>query len=209
MASNNSDRTLALAGVWQAASLVDQIAHTGLCDSDALEASIDSVLRIDAPDAAAVFGSVGGVSVGLRALIGRSQQRDESSTRLVRYVVSLLHLERRLAKRPEMLNTVRDGILGAQRQAEHFNSTHPAVIGALGNIYEQTLSTFRFRIQISGNQTHLSNPNNVSKIRALLLAGVRAAVLYHQRGGRTWTPLLRRKALTATAQQLLEDNAAS
>ena len=204
MKANYNDRVLALAGVWQAATLVDRIAHTGLVDSSALEASIDSVLRIDAADAAAVFGGGRGVETGLRALTGHGNGRDAVGMRLTRYVISLVHLERRLAKNPAMLETVRSGILDAQRQAEHFNSTHGAVLGALAHIYEQTFSTLRYRIQVNGEQIHLGNADNVSRIRALLLAGVRAAVLYHQCGGRSWSLLLQRRRLSHSAEELLQ-----
>ncbi|WP_201161234.1 DUF489 family protein, partial [Klebsiella grimontii] len=44
MAKNYYDITLALAGVCQAARLVQQLAHQGHCDSDALHVSLNSII---------------------------------------------------------------------------------------------------------------------------------------------------------------------
>ena len=184
--------------------LVDQTARTGIIDSAALEASIGSALRLDAPDVSTIFGGPAGVALGLRALATNLDKRSSRNIQISRYVVSLLHLERRLTKQPKMTEHIGTGINAVQRQAEHFNTTHGAVIGALANLYEETFSTLRFRINVSGEQAHLSNPDNVNKVRALLLSGVRAAVLYRQCGGRAWTLLLHRGRILRAAHELIE-----
>ena len=203
MAHDDKDRTLALAGIYQAAALVEQTARADRVDSAALEATIGSVLRLDAADVPTVFGGAEGVALGLRTLLSQMDKRETRNNPVNRYVVSLLHLERRLAKQPQMAARISVGIQATQRQAEHFNNTHGAVLGALANIYEETFSTLRFRINVSGEQTHLSNPDNVNKVRALLLAGVRAAVLHRQCGGRAWTLVLRRRHVINAAHELI------
>jgi len=204
MLHDDNDRSLALAGIYQAAVLVDQTARTGISDSAALEATIGSALRLDAPDVPTVFGGAEGVALGLRTLITHLSNQSGRNVQISRYVVSLLHLERRLAKQPQMSERIGNGIAAVQRQAEHFNTSHSAVIGGLADLYEETFSTLRFRINVSGEQAHLSNPDNVNKVRALLLAGVRAAVLYRQCGGRGWTLILRRSRILNAAQELIE-----
>jgi high frequency lysogenization protein len=56
---------------------------------------------------------------------------------------------------------------------------------------------------INGDPQHLSNPNVVNKIRALLLAGIRASLLWRQCGGSRWHLLLHRKKLQHEANRLL------
>ena len=56
---------------------------------------------------------------------------------------------------------------------------------------------------MNSNPLYLTNPANQNRIRALLLAGVRAAILWRQSGGSRLTLLLRRKALLAEGQRLL------
>ena len=56
MAKNYYDITLALAGICQAARLVQQLAHQGHCDSDALHVSLNSIIDLDPESTLAVFG---------------------------------------------------------------------------------------------------------------------------------------------------------
>ncbi|MDO6805406.1 DUF489 family protein, partial [Wenyingzhuangia sp. 1_MG-2023] len=65
----------------------------------------------------------------------------------------------------------------------------------------QTLSNLSFRIHVTGDPMHLQNEHTANKVRALLLSGIRAAILWRQVGGRRWHLLLRRKQyLNALAQ---------
>jgi high frequency lysogenization protein len=108
----NEPRVLALAGLFQATSLAQQLANQGRCDEGAMESSVTSVFRIDAPSVAAVYGGVGGVRLGLRNLIG---QLDDSSRdmALTRMGVTVMRLERFLAHRPELTAKLQEGIVAA------------------------------------------------------------------------------------------------
>jgi high frequency lysogenization protein len=73
-----------------------------------------------------------------------------------------------------------------------------AVIAAVATCYQETLSTLKFRIQVRGDARYLRDPEIAQKIRAVLLAGVRAAMLWHQIGGRRWhLPVFRKRILRA------------
>lgn len=86
---------------------------------------------------------------------------------------------------------------------DHFELTHERIIASLAHIYEDTLSTFRYRIQVTGNRLYLENPTNVNRIRALLLSGVRSAMLWRQVGGKRWHLLTQRKALLTATNSLI------
>jgi Uncharacterized protein involved in purine metabolism len=72
----NEERVLALAGVFQACSLAQQLANDGRCDEAAMEASVASVFRIDAPSVVAVYGNVSSLRLGLRSLIAQLDESD-------------------------------------------------------------------------------------------------------------------------------------
>ena len=56
---------------------------------------------------------------------------------------------------------------------------------------------------VKGEPPHLQNPDNINKIRALLLAGIRSAMLWRQVGGlRRHIIFNRRKLLTITHRLL-------
>lgn len=195
-------RVIALAGVLQACRLVRETASSGRADPACVEASLASVFRIDADSAADVFGGLSGVRMGLEALLAQfdNGERDLALTRLV---LGVLRLERRLARNPRMLDELRQGIDGIQRQVEHLGVTHATVRTRLAELYVATLSQLRPRVVVHGNPLHLSNPQLVEQIRALLLAAIRAAVLWRQVGGSQIRLLLRRREYAMLARGLL------
>lgn len=198
----NEPRVLALAGLFQAASLAQQLANQGRCDEAAMEASVASVFRIDAPTVAAVYGGVGGVRLGLRSLIG---QLDDSSrdVALTRMAITVMRLERTLARRTELAATLQEGIVAAKRQVMHFGQESPQVIRRLADLYTSTLSTLDPRVMVSGHPQYLQQPAVVEKVRANLLAAVRSAVLWRQVGGRQWQLLVSRRQCSMLARGLL------
>ena len=54
MAKNYYDITLALAGICQSARLVQQLAHQGHCDADALHVSLNSIIDMNPSSTLAV-----------------------------------------------------------------------------------------------------------------------------------------------------------
>jgi hypothetical protein len=100
VAKNYYDITLALAGVCQAARLVQELAHQGHCDSDALHVSLNSIIDLDPDSTLAVFGgSEANLRLGLETLIGvlNTSSRQGLNAELTRYTLSLMVLERKLA----------------------------------------------------------------------------------------------------------------
>jgi high frequency lysogenization protein len=203
MSKSLRDRVIALAGVYQSAYLVHQVATRGMTDSAALESSINSLFKIDAPSVEAVFGDMGGVVTGLSILKKQLSERQADSLQITKYVVTLLHLERKLKQQPQMLERIRNGVNQAIQQLEHFHATHDNVLANLADIYKNTISTLKPRIMVEGEHGHLNNPDNANKVRAVLLAGIRAAVLWEQCGGSRWQILFQRGAMLRETEKLL------
>lgn len=201
------DRTLALAGVFQAVQLVKEIAHQGSMSTDNYEASVGSIFNTQPDTTAAVYGGLHNVTNGIKLLRihmgGTDQVRDLEITR---YVVAILYLERQLAKRPLMLQQIATGIEKARAQAEHFSKTHSNVIASLAGLYSDTISTLTPRIIVSGEQGYLSNTENANKVRALLLAAIRSAVLWRQCGGGRLQLIFGRNKMIREAEHLLKMN---
>jgi high frequency lysogenization protein len=59
------------------------------------------------------------------------------------------------------------------------------------------------RIQVTGSPAVLQSPQVQAKVRATLLAGIRAAVLWHQVGGGRLQLMFSRNRLTTQAKQIL------
>ncbi len=198
-----SDRILALAGVFQAATLADQVARRGMVPQAEYETCIGSLFEMEPPNPEAVYGSRHEIRLGLKSLL--EQMKGEDSKRniyLTRYALGLLLLERKLAKNPQMLGWIGKELEGAQQSVQHFGLTHSSTIARLAEIYSHSISELKPRIMVSGENNHLHNEENVNKVRAVLLAGIRSAVLWHQCGGRRWQLLFQRRRIIAMAQEL-------
>jgi len=194
-------RTLALAGVFQAASLVKQLAKTGRADEKYFLASIQSLFKIDAPTVMDVYEGVPNVTLGLKELQNFfTNNKAPKDADIARYVLSLLHLEKKLNQYSTMNDVIHTGLLRAKTQAAHFGPTHENVMANLASIYTDSLSTFSFRIQIIGEPIYLNQTYTVNKARALLLAGIRSAVLWRQMGGRRWQLLISRTSMIQAAK---------
>lgn len=198
-------RTLALAGVIQAASLVKQLAWKGSINQEEFHTCIHSIFQTDPDNVVTVYGNLGNVKTGLNTLCtlfadGKTPKDQE----IARYTISLLHLERLLVKKPAMINIIQRGVDRAKTQATHFGPTHDNVIANLAGIYTDTLSTFKFRIHVSGENTYLSNPNIINKVRTILLAGIRSAVLWRQLEGSRWQLVFGKKTMVQDAKLILE-----
>lgn len=198
-----TNQTIALAGIAQATALVDQLATTGTADPVAFKASIGSLLKIDSDSVIDVFGGLTGLKLGLEQF---QQQISGSITHSeqARYAAALVFLERQLSEQPDMLKKIRLGIEKAQSQAEYFDLLHENVLANLGDLYYNTISTLQPRIMVNGDESFLSRPDIVNKIRALLLAGIRATLLWRQCGGARWKFLIYRKKLENEARFLLK-----
>lgn len=201
MPQTDQERVLALAALFQATSLVRNIAHQGQAEPEACYVCLASLLQIDPQNNAQVYGGPASLRPGLRSLCEQLQRpRDMEITR---YIINLLMLERKLARRPDLVRQIRAGIEASIARLEHFSVVDEAMIADFAQLYTATISALTPRIMVQGNPLFLSNPDNQNRIRALLLAGIRAAILWRNSGGGRLTLLFRRNALLREGQRLL------
>jgi high frequency lysogenization protein len=203
--TDDRDRTIALAGLFQCVRLVQQTARGERRDATATAACLGSVFNTSPATTVAVYGDIASLRTGLEILL--TQLGSDSARRdmeLTAYAITLLHLERKLNRQPEMLRTLGDGIGKISAQTEFFDQSHPTVIAALAELYSNTISTLQPRIMVKGEQSILTGTDSRNMIRALLMGGMRAAVLWRQCGGNRLQLLFRRKALLSVCTELLE-----
>ena len=201
---SDRDRVLALAGIFQAARLTQQIARRGAADGEAVQTSIASLFKIDSASVEDVFDGVRGLALGLHTLCGQLEGGGRRNPEITRYSIALIQLERKLAASPPLLERIAAGVAATDQRRQHFSLLHSNILAQLAQLYVDTISTLRPRIMVSGESLHLQNPDNVNKIRSLLLAGIRAARLWRQVGGRKLELMFRHRRLTELARQLIE-----
>ncbi|MGJ3434490.1 high frequency lysogenization protein HflD [Serratia sp. Je.1.23.a] len=212
MAKNYYDITLAMAGISQAALMVQQLAHEGQCDREAFHTSLNSLLQMDPSSTLAVFGGEErNLKVGLETLMSVLNANNKGlGAELTRYTISLMVLERKLNANKQAMNQLgeRLGQLGErlgqlERQLAHFDLESDTIISALAGIYVDVVSPLGPRIQVTGSPAILQNPQVQAKVRATLLAGIRAAVLWQQVGGSRLQLMFSRNRLFKQAQNIV------
>ena len=199
-------RTLALAGVAQAARIVDLAAKTGSWPTPFVEASIHSLFCFEPEAVDAVFGTPQGIRLGLEQLSATlSLSPDESAAQTLRYTLAMLQLEKRFAKRDDLLSIVHTRLKHAAYSADNFSNNINTINSNIASIYQDTLSTLPYRIKVTGSAQHLNNPHVADVVRALLMCGVRAAFLWRQLGGTRLKLMFSRGAVRESAARMARD----
>ncbi len=203
--SDPRQQLIALGAVFESAALVDKLARTGQISEAPLGCMLGSLL---ARNPASTLDVYGGDSLNLRdgfkALASALERKPGSLQREpLRYALAMLTLERQLDKRGDMLDLIGQRLDQVEQQVQHFGLVHENVIASFASIYQDTLSTFRQRIQVHGDMRHLQVSSNAARIRALLLAGIRSARLWRQLGGSRWQMVFSRRRLLNELYPLL------
>ena len=198
------NQTLALAGMFQAAELIDEIALAGKCNATAFDGSFNSLFTFDVATTREVFGEIGCLRCGFEALDDYLGGQGKASSRNISYyVLSMLKIAAVLIRDLSLSRHLFEGLQGIESRSCEFDMSRSSVIYRIDGLYRDSISQLNPRIMVRGEQNYLLNDENAAKIRTLLFAGIRSAVLWKQLGGSKWRLLLGRKKYVATARKLL------
>jgi high frequency lysogenization protein len=184
-------QTLALASLLQSATLVDQLAHTGVCDSQSNEASLKSLVT-NSTNVKDIFDSPKDLSVGLNSLKIVFSKGMKNNQNITLYSLALINLEKKLMKNKVLLSKISTEIETIKKQ-DFFDIGHSNSLARLAELYKSTLGELNPTIMVNGAQIYLSNAHTSNHNRALLLAGIRAVSLWKSQGGKTWHLLFNKK----------------
>jgi high frequency lysogenization protein len=214
-AAPSRDQVIALSGLFQSSMLVYQLANKDSHDEYALQQSSLSVLRINANSVEQVFSSVRGVGMGCETVDQVFSGRLGSISRHVfQYAVSMHQLGLKLESFPHVSDVVQQRLeeLAREFQIETIANGNGLdeeqaahLYEELAALYAKTISTLEPRIMVHGSQGKLNNPMTVNRVRSALFAGIRAAFLWHQVGGRRWQLMLHRRSYQSMAKRLLRN----
>jgi len=182
MSNNNHHRyyesNIALAGLCQAAALVKQIARSNELDSQALMTSLNSITITTSDNTEQVFGDVNHLALGYQTILSQlSHQSTNKDVEITRYIANLLSIERKLSSSEKTMSMLGERISNIQRQQLHLDITDGQMLRNLASIYTDVVSPTARKIQVAGDPDILKRPDSQHRVRAILLAGVRAAVL--------------------------------
>ncbi len=203
------NQLLALAGMFQCCQLVDELARNGRVDSQQLEIFLSALLNQNPASVYAVYGdspetAMENLRPGLECMQQVLVTDAKGNPNILRYLVSVAFLATKLEKNPALLNNIGDSLARANQQAETFSISHENVIGNLAQLYKDTIGSFKQRIQVNGFAEHLQQQAIADRIRCLLFAAIRSAILWRQVGGRRYQLFFQRKKLNKLIMQHLQ-----
>ncbi len=195
---------IALAGLCQAAALVKQIARTNEFDHKALNTSLDSIAITNPEHTEQVFGQLSQLTLGYQTIIEQlGNQSSSKDVEVTRYIANLMAIERKLSANQKAMAALGERIGNVQRQQAQLDLSESQMLANLASIYSDVISPIGRKIQVAGDPAVLKRPDNQNRVRAVLLAGIRAAVLWRQLGGKRRQILFSRQQIIEGAQQTL------
>lgn len=193
-------QTIALSAICQSAQLIQQISKGKPYDKEQFAIIVSGIMVTSPKTIFDVYPTVEEVAAGCELLIhqlsGQTTSRDVEATR---YIAGIMSLSKRLLRSTSSLQNLTDALAKIERRLEHFELLSPSIIQNFADTYREVISPIGQKIQIIGNPDILKQPDTQNKVRALLLAGVRAAVLWRQFGGQRRQFLLSRKRILQDA----------
>ena len=182
------DRTIALAALLQSVHLVHNIAVSGQADQTDINTLLNSLIVSDADTTEAVYGKLSNLKTGLDQLhIQLVVQKSKHELTQIQYAVNLMRLASKLSKYDSLMKVITEEIDQIPQYIEQYGEIqNEQVLTQISTTYKRTVSNLTPFINVHGDESNLQNTHNANLIRALLLAGIRAAILWHQKGGSYW-----------------------
>ncbi len=192
----SKDQTIALAGLYQSLALVQNIAWEGDTNHSCMVPTIESILKLDADQYIDVYGSTNNLQLGIQTLKTALQNKSEKhAVERTRYAINLMYLASKFAVNPNSVSSLSSQLERISNQYDSVGESLDEITQDLGGLYREHISPLGPKVIIEGDPVYLKMGQNASIIRALLLAGIRAVILWKQANGKRWTLLLGRKSL--------------
>ncbi|MBQ2382298.1 MAG: DUF489 family protein [Succinivibrio sp.] len=210
---NIRSESIALAALFQCCSQINRIAHSGYCDEQAVS-TVFRALLVTNPDTIDDIYKESNLKIGFKSLIeGFSTDgiTDNTAKELAKLAMQVMSLTDRIMGNSSLYNRLSNEIDSMKIQIEKdypdFLEGSTSVVMNSDNVekfaqlYQSLISPNFSKLLIFGEERFLSSTENQNRIRALLLAGIRALVLWNQVGGKKLYLVFRRKDILSYASE--------
>lgn len=218
MANITYSETISLAALFQSAAQIQRIARFGAIDEQAI-APLMRALVITDPDLIEDIYAPKKLLPGLNQLLTSLYPKEATQPKnaeLIKIAFNIISLESNLEKQEPILNQLdrevdilREDVLKIHPNYEIADTPillDYEVIKLYSKIYSNLISPNFPKLIIYGEQSYLSRTEFQEMIRALLLSGIRASLLWHQIGGKRYSLMFRYKEIIDCARQIIADN---
>ncbi len=177
----------ALSALLDAIQGVRDLASTGRTELTRRIPLLEAVFNFDGDTPVVLYGQTFDFNPGLKigaALSARSWGQGDDRLRMA---VQILALSGRLWRSASAGKRLSEAIESARRQQLAFGVAHENTLQAMAQVYVDTIAPLGARIMVSGDPAVLTQDRVVTQIRALLLAAMRAAILWRHLDGSVWS----------------------
>ena len=185
MSEQMRNQTIAMAALCEAALLIQQVSKGQAFDSQALATLVAGIMNTAPENVDQVYPNLASLKQGSYLLVHQlSGQATSKDVEVTRYLAGMMSLSKKLLNNQTALTGLSSSLKEVERRLEHFDITDASIIGNFADIYSKNISPIGQKIKVIGTPQNLKQPIIQNQVRALLLAGVRAAVLWRQMGGK-------------------------
>jgi high frequency lysogenization protein len=197
-------RTLALAGVFQATELVRQAANHGTWSGYAASTCLHSLFSLESDSVQEIYGGPERMRLGTEVLISVLRGEKDYMDSL-RYAVGILQIERRFKRKSALQSTIGEALETIAGDYTDLEAHEREDLQAreIAELYSNTISQLSPRIVVHGRPQYLQIERTVSWIRTLLFSALRSAVLWDQMGGGRFSLMFGRQKMLREAEELL------
>lgn len=212
--SDIKSEAIALAALFQCCLQIDRLSQTGYYDEQAVAAVIRALLVTNPKDVEEIYNTAD-LKTGFRQLIKCTDKSDTQTVIASKDITSmafkLIELSVRVERNTRVFNRLSDEIDALEKailteQADFLDGDSSVVntrsnFHLFGTLYQSIISPNFPPLIIYGQENILKDTDNQEKIRALLLAGIRAVILWRQLGGRRRFFIFRRNKILEYAKK--------
>lgn len=185
MTEQERNQTIAMAAICEAALLIQQVSKGQAIDTVAMRTLLSGVMATSPDSVTDVYQDIAALKQGSYLLVHQlSGQATSKDVEVTRYLAGMMSLSKKLLNNAHALSGLTTSLKEIERRLEHFDICDASVVGNFADIYSKNISPIGQKIKVIGTPQNLKQPLIQNQVRALLLAGVRAAVLWRQMGGK-------------------------
>lgn len=192
------NETIALGAIYQASNEIKKIAWEGVITKNIIQPLIYSIYQTTSDDIRDIYINTKRLNPGLdflrKQLVGDVFSKDAEVTR---YFEAIGILVKNMKKNEKVILSLRDELSNNSKEVREDNLDDHAE--TLSKLYLRTVSKVEPRIIVNGDNKYLTDSNNASMIRALLMSAIRSYILWQQSGGSRLRIFLFRKKIAKLA----------
>lgn len=218
MANDIFSETIALAAIFQSAAQIQRVARKGEVDEAAI-APLMRAIVVTNPNTIEDIYEPKNLIPGLTQIMTSISPNDHdspSNAELVKMAFSIVGLESNLDRQSTVsrdlsneVDRLRDNVLLLHTDyldADNRILLDYDIIKMYSNVYSTLISPNFPKLIVYGEEEYLRRTEFQEMIRALILSGIRASILWRQVGGKRYSLMFKYKDIMGCANKLIREN---